>query len=166
MCGIVGFWDKSGGQESATGQVVLTMLEALACRGPDSAGVALIGPPPEPGSRTSGRSGSRRPTTDVLERLTPLGELVSASPSGRAPRPPGTRCGSAFGPRRGHGRSTWNEHSVPAGAAWKSSAWDSGSTWSSRSARPPSSKRPTASRPGAARWRSATRGCRPRAGST
>ena len=48
MCGIVAFWDKSGGQEAATGQVVLTMLEALACRGPDSAGIALIGPEPEP----------------------------------------------------------------------------------------------------------------------
>ena len=47
MCGIVGFWDKSGGREAATGQVVLTMLDALACRGPDSAGIALIGSAPE-----------------------------------------------------------------------------------------------------------------------
>ena len=48
MCGIVAFWDKSGGQEAATGQWFSAMLEALACRGPDSAGIALIGPEPEP----------------------------------------------------------------------------------------------------------------------
>jgi glutamate synthase domain-containing protein 1 len=46
MCGIVGFCDKSGRQESSTGRVVLTMLEALGCRGPDSAGIALIAPEP------------------------------------------------------------------------------------------------------------------------
>ena len=63
MCGIVAFWDKSGGHETPTGQVILAMLEALACRGPDSAGIALIGPEPQPEmAGTSGRSGSRRPT--------------------------------------------------------------------------------------------------------
>ena len=46
MCGIVGFLDKSETSERpAIGKVLLTMLEALACRGPDSAGVALYGPP-------------------------------------------------------------------------------------------------------------------------
>jgi glutamine phosphoribosylpyrophosphate amidotransferase len=47
MCGIVGFWAKTGPLENAAGRVVLTMLEALACRGPDGAGVALIGHEPE-----------------------------------------------------------------------------------------------------------------------
>jgi glutamine phosphoribosylpyrophosphate amidotransferase len=42
MCGIVGYWDKSGGDEAPVGRVVLAMLHALACRGPDSAGVAVI----------------------------------------------------------------------------------------------------------------------------
>lgn len=42
MCGIVGFLDKQGRRDAATGRVVLAMLEALACRGPDSAGVALL----------------------------------------------------------------------------------------------------------------------------
>jgi glutamine phosphoribosylpyrophosphate amidotransferase len=51
MCGIVGFWDKTGRLESSAGSIVLTMLQALGCRGPDSAGVALIGPEPEPFSR-------------------------------------------------------------------------------------------------------------------
>lgn len=40
MCGIVGFLDKRGASHPL-GATVLAMLEALACRGPDSAGVAL-----------------------------------------------------------------------------------------------------------------------------
>ncbi|PYV25740.1 MAG: glutamine phosphoribosylpyrophosphate amidotransferase [Acidobacteria bacterium] len=46
MCGIVGFLDKTQNHEySALGRILLDMLKALACRGPDSAGVALFGPP-------------------------------------------------------------------------------------------------------------------------
>jgi glutamate synthase domain-containing protein 1 len=48
MCGIVAFWDRTGRYESTTGRIVLTMLEALGCRGPDSAGMAVIGPEPGP----------------------------------------------------------------------------------------------------------------------
>jgi methylamine---glutamate N-methyltransferase subunit A len=45
MCGIVGFLDKTEtNRPSAVGGVILNMLQALACRGPDSAGVALYGP--------------------------------------------------------------------------------------------------------------------------
>jgi glutamate synthase domain-containing protein 1 len=40
MCGIVGFLDKKGSQYPL-GKTLLAMLEALGCRGPDSAGVAL-----------------------------------------------------------------------------------------------------------------------------
>lgn len=43
MCGIVGFLDKTGAGQSSVGNVILKMLAALACRGPDSAGVALYG---------------------------------------------------------------------------------------------------------------------------
>jgi glutamate synthase domain-containing protein 1 len=43
MCGIVGFLDKRGGTERPVGRTLLAMLEALGCRGPDSAGVALFG---------------------------------------------------------------------------------------------------------------------------
>lgn len=39
MCGIVGYLDR--GRVAPVGQIVLRMLEALGCRGPDSAGVAL-----------------------------------------------------------------------------------------------------------------------------
>ena len=40
MCGIVGFFDRAGSGR-AVGRTVLDMLTALACRGPDSAGVAV-----------------------------------------------------------------------------------------------------------------------------
>jgi len=42
MCGIIGFLDKTGSRP--LGQTMLAMLEALSCRGPDSAGVAVFGP--------------------------------------------------------------------------------------------------------------------------
>src|SRR5437588_5416965 len=42
MCGIVGYLDKSGDERAAVGRVIQQMLEALGCRGPDSAGVALF----------------------------------------------------------------------------------------------------------------------------
>jgi glutamate synthase domain-containing protein 1 len=44
MCGIVGFLDKRPGAGHPVGRTVLAMLQALSCRGPDSAGVALFGP--------------------------------------------------------------------------------------------------------------------------
>jgi glutamate synthase domain-containing protein 1 len=44
MCGIIGYLDKRPGQEHAIGRTLRTMLQALSCRGPDSAGVALFGP--------------------------------------------------------------------------------------------------------------------------
>ena len=43
MCGIAGFLDKTH-EYFGLGQILLDMLTALACRGPDSAGVALFGP--------------------------------------------------------------------------------------------------------------------------
>jgi glutamate synthase domain-containing protein 1 len=45
MCGIIGFLDKRGGPDRPIGQTLLAMLEALSCRGPDSAGVAVMGSP-------------------------------------------------------------------------------------------------------------------------
>jgi len=44
MCGIVGFFDKTGSGNAPIGKIMLRMLEALCRRGPDSAGVALYGP--------------------------------------------------------------------------------------------------------------------------
>jgi len=47
MCGIVGFLDRRDrpGSGPPTGSTLMAMLRALACRGPDGAGVALIGEP-------------------------------------------------------------------------------------------------------------------------
>jgi glutamate synthase domain-containing protein 1 len=45
MCGIVGFFAKDGDGQGDIGRTILGMLRALACRGPDSAGVALCGAP-------------------------------------------------------------------------------------------------------------------------
>src|SRR5436305_635932 len=49
MCGIVGFVDRLGRPDFPGGRVIATMLEALACRGPDGAGVAILRPPPGDG---------------------------------------------------------------------------------------------------------------------
>ena len=166
MCGIVGFWDKSGGQEAATGPVVLTMLEALACRGPDSAGVALIGPAARAGREDVWSVRITPADERALDRLAPIGELVSAGRGDRAGNGRATRCVSGSARAPGITPLDLERASVPAAAAWKFSAWESGSTWSSRSARRASSRRPTPSRPGRAPWRSATPECRRRAGST
>jgi glutamate synthase domain-containing protein 1 len=48
MCGIAGYLHLSNGSSTEpappVGRIVLSMIEALGCRGPDSAGVALCGP--------------------------------------------------------------------------------------------------------------------------
>jgi glutamate synthase domain-containing protein 1 len=44
MCGIIGFLDKKKDGQGL-GQSLLSMLQALSCRGPDSAGVAVFGQP-------------------------------------------------------------------------------------------------------------------------
>src|SRR5690348_6217734 len=43
MCGIVGFFDKTREKRKNLGEQLLRMLQALACRGPDSVGVAVFG---------------------------------------------------------------------------------------------------------------------------
>jgi methylamine---glutamate N-methyltransferase subunit A len=43
MCGILGYFRKSAGSDNHLGATMLRMLEALGRRGPDSAGVALVG---------------------------------------------------------------------------------------------------------------------------
>jgi glutamine phosphoribosylpyrophosphate amidotransferase len=44
MCGILGYFRKGAGIDDQLGATMLSMLEALGRRGPDSAGVALVGP--------------------------------------------------------------------------------------------------------------------------
>jgi methylamine---glutamate N-methyltransferase subunit A len=45
MCGIAGLFAKSPTAGAQLGLTMTSMLRALSCRGPDSAGMALIGPP-------------------------------------------------------------------------------------------------------------------------
>jgi methylamine---glutamate N-methyltransferase subunit A len=83
MCGIVGFMDRLGRPDSPSGAVVLAMLEALACRGPDSAGVALLREPEREaqwGFRVAPPRGRVRP--EGIEALGELGEVVEAQEQG------------------------------------------------------------------------------------
>jgi len=43
MCAILGFLDKTGNRATPIGQILLRMLLAVGCRGPDSTGVAIFG---------------------------------------------------------------------------------------------------------------------------
>jgi glutamate synthase domain-containing protein 1 len=86
MCGIVGYQDKAARGEFPIGRVVLSMLEALSCRGPDSAGVAVIGPEP----REIDQVWFVRITpgdTHALNRLVQIGTIVSDSPADRQASP-------------------------------------------------------------------------------
>jgi glutamate synthase domain-containing protein 1 len=56
MCGIIGYLDKRGGQSKPLGKTLLAMLQALSCRGPDSAGVAVYGLADVPRLRVSAPS--------------------------------------------------------------------------------------------------------------
>ncbi len=83
MCGIVGYLDKTGRRDAATGRVVLTMLQALACRGPDSAGVALLHDPPDSNGAAADWAVRLAPAdAPALDRLTPLGQVEGAEREG------------------------------------------------------------------------------------
>src|SRR5258708_40176427 len=43
MCAILGFLDKTGDTTASIGRILLRMLLAVGCRGPDSTGVAVFG---------------------------------------------------------------------------------------------------------------------------
>ncbi len=78
MCGIVGYWDKAARGGFPIGRVVLSMLDALSCRGPDSAGIAMIGPePPEDPPIWLVRITPSDIT--ALERLVQMGTILSDS---------------------------------------------------------------------------------------
>jgi glutamate synthase domain-containing protein 1 len=86
MCGIIGFLDKRGGQENPVGQTLVHMLQALSCRGPDSAGVALFGPA-QPGwilrvklPESSEPAGNAQAMVGAIKELFPVirHEIISA----------------------------------------------------------------------------------------
>jgi glutamine phosphoribosylpyrophosphate amidotransferase len=114
MCGIVGYLDKRvrPAAATATGRLMLTMLEALARRGPDGAGVALLGDPPaDPGDGWTIRiaPGDDPAVAVDLARLDSLGrveppESRAASLRFRFHPAPGVTAGeveTALGARRG-----------------------------------------------------------------
>ena len=78
MCGIVGYLDKRGRHAVPSGRLVLSMLEALGCRGPDSAGVALLRDRAEPAQGDEAWTvriapGEVTEPAQALARLEPLG---------------------------------------------------------------------------------------------
>jgi glutamate synthase domain-containing protein 1 len=79
MCGIVGYLDKTDGGQGALGQTILGMLQALECRGPDSAGVALFGAPREHGFAVRVKLGDSGDFGLKAEKLAKLAESLGAS---------------------------------------------------------------------------------------
>ncbi len=84
MCGIIGFLDKTS-DTAPVGETVLTMLNALACRGPDSAGVALF---TGPGSNRTvlriklGENGVfAERQANITNRVQTLGRVLAAETS-------------------------------------------------------------------------------------
>jgi glutamate synthase domain-containing protein 1 len=78
MCGIVGFLDRSGVRKSPNGRTVLNMLQALACRGPDGAGIAMIRDEPAEGDGEAWtiRIAPAMDRTTLADRISKLGSLL------------------------------------------------------------------------------------------
>jgi methylamine---glutamate N-methyltransferase subunit A len=87
MCGIVGFLDRARGGEAEIGRTILGMLNALGCRGPDSAGVALFAVPGDHqfvvrvklGEETAPEAKARELATLVESRSAASGFAVTGS---------------------------------------------------------------------------------------
>ena len=73
MCGIIGFLDKTeDGGQGRLGRVLLDELQALACRGPDSAGVAMFGPPSDSRCVVRVKLGDRGEVEPAVQKLAAL----------------------------------------------------------------------------------------------
>jgi methylamine---glutamate N-methyltransferase subunit A len=79
MCGIVGYLDKTDGGLGALGETILGMLQALECRGPDSAGVALFSPPQEHRLTVRVKLGDVGDFGPKVEKLAKLAESFEAT---------------------------------------------------------------------------------------
>jgi len=79
MCGIVGYLDKTDGEQGDLGETILGMLHALECRGPDSAGVALFGPPQEHRFTVRVKLGEYGDFALKVEKLAKLAESFGAT---------------------------------------------------------------------------------------
>jgi len=79
MCGIVGYLDRKSNRESCIGEAILGMLQALECRGPDSAGVALFGKPQDHRFVVRvklGGEGSARKLSEIATGVTTTGSYA------------------------------------------------------------------------------------------
>src|SRR2546425_12036534 len=79
MCGIVGYLDRKSEGQGCIGEAILGMLQALECRGPDSAGVALFGKPQDHRFVVRvklGGEGSARKLSEVAGALTTTGSYA------------------------------------------------------------------------------------------
>ena len=85
MCGIFGFLSKRSTSNVEAGRKVLTMLEALACRGPDSVGAAVIGPPVV-ASDDAWLVRIASASTAVVDRAAGVGEVLRVGGDGVAYR--------------------------------------------------------------------------------
>jgi glutamate synthase domain-containing protein 1 len=79
MCGIVGYLDKTDGRQAPLGAAILGMLQALECRGPDSAGVALFGAPRDHRFTVRVKLGDDGDFRPKVEKLAKLAESFGAS---------------------------------------------------------------------------------------
>ncbi|MGO8734474.1 MAG: glutamine phosphoribosylpyrophosphate amidotransferase [Terriglobia bacterium] len=71
MCGIAGFFDKTrDNREWSIGQILMAMLKGLACRGPDSAGVALFGASADHQSVLRVKLGEDEDCSSLIQALT------------------------------------------------------------------------------------------------
>ena len=80
MCGIACYLGKTNGDRAAVGSTIFDMLNALALRGPDSAGVALYGPRSDAMLLRVklGETASADANSDFRERSRHIAECVSA----------------------------------------------------------------------------------------
>ncbi len=83
MCGIVGYLNKTDSNGAALGHTVLDMLDPIARRGPDSAGVALYGSPRNGGLVLRIKLGEKGTFGDraghVIESVETLGSVCGSS---------------------------------------------------------------------------------------
>ena len=82
MCGIVGYLDRTDGAQNSLGATIFGMLQALECRGPDSAGVALFGAPQEHRFTVRVKLGDDGDLRPKLERLAESLEAAEIAKTG------------------------------------------------------------------------------------
>ncbi len=84
MCGIVGYFDKTATEKTTVGERLLGMLEALACRGPDSVGVAMFGSHPAHQLVAQVKLGDGVDLSERAKRITELAKQFGGEQFSRA----------------------------------------------------------------------------------